>query len=50
MIHFLLTSQFKLKLYKSECGYSYAIARSVGFRGSISDTFGWAKISEPYDD
>ena len=35
IIHFLLTSQFKLKLYKSERRYSYAIARSVGFCSSI---------------
>ena len=28
-------SQFKLKLYKSESRYSYAIARSVGFCRSI---------------
>ena len=35
IIHFLLTSQFKLKLYKSESRYSYAIARSVGFCRSI---------------
>ena len=37
--------QFKLIFYKSECKYSYAIARSVGF-----DTFSKLTISEPYYD
>ena len=41
LIHLLSTSQFKLKLYKSECRCSYAIARRLGF--------GWVKISESYD-
>ena len=35
IIHFLSTFQFKLKLYKSMCRYSYAIAKSVGFGGSL---------------
>ena len=34
-IHFLSTSQFKLKLYIIECRHAYAIARSVDFGGSI---------------
>ena len=31
-IHFLSTSQFKLKLFKSECRYSYAKVSAEAFR------------------
>ena len=45
-IHFLSTSQFKLKLYISECRHAYAIALKRGFRWKHqqSDTFGWLKF------
>ena len=52
IIHFLLTSRFKIKIIQKWLQIFISNARSMGFRGSIDSLTPAAGeyISEPYDD